>query len=597
MKKRGRQTLRGRMVRIYTIAILIPLLAIGGLYLLNMQSEMKRTSRNDFRGEVMEAQQELDTMFHAYEMLAGIVVGDQQTANSLQGRYDRLIDAWDSYAMLWRQEQNFLQNWPGLRNVTIYVENNSMISTPPYVVRMDEYMKETDAYRMVLAMKASGYWSGVREVNGNQEYWRPTSPSIGKGIERSFSYNRVFNSANHQYADKNLVTIEIYESVLLDIIENMGGHTTVSVFSPDGETVVSAGESDIDLWAEYAIQYTLEPSGFFEDWEVSDGLGAVAILSNGWILAAQRPNSSIYANFYQVMKGSLAFISLSVCISFLLISVFSSRLYRRTLHLSEKIEKINCDLNADIGEPMGGNDEIAILDEQFSKMAESLQRTVKEQYALKLQQTKYQLSALQTQIQPHFLYNALSTVSWLIDSRENEKARAAVENLSRFYQVNLSNGKDIIRLQDELDCLRAYMDIQRLRYAGRVRLFNMIDSMYDDIPVPKLALQTLAENSIQHGMAGEKESITLLLSVREEENTICIVLQDDGVGISPDQLERIRCGKPLSSKGGGVGIANIHQRIQASFGPECGVSLSNAETGGTVVEIRLPRQYAESDGP
>lgn len=588
-----RLTLKRKLIWIYMLAIFIPITILGYLYLSKTRNVVYQTAADAMLNDAREVSQELNTALRSYEMLASLMTGDKQLISSLEARYDHLIDAYDAYLMLWKQYQNYIQNWPGLRHVTIYVNNGTMASAPPYLIRTDQYLQAMEEYQLILASKASGYWSGVREPGKNAEYW---SPNSAPAAARTFAYSRLLSYSENRYASKNIVTIEVYESILLDILSGLSADTSGALYSGMGDMITFTGDQpETEQLDDLRRRLARQGPGSLVHWETEDSLWCAVILNNGWRLVTHGLLRDIMQPVRALTMTALIFLLFSSLLSFAMIYLFSNSLSRRTNALVQKMRRANSNLEAAIDPPLPGYDEIAVLDRQFTRTAENLQATIRERYVLKLEKARYQLDALLTQISPHFLYNALSTVNWLIDSGDMEKAHLAVESLSKFYQVNLSRGKDMISLEDEQACLEAYLDIQRLRYPGRIRLFNTIDPIYNRVSIPKLTLQTLVDNCIHHGMAGEREMISILLSAKESGDRVVLSVQDDGLGISPERLAAIQAEQELPSHGNGTGIRHINQRLKLYFGEGYGVRLSSGKDGGTLAEIELPLSTPETE--
>lgn len=587
----NRLTLKHKLMCIYALAVLVPIALLGFLYLSNIRQTIYENARSNMLSETREVSQELNTAFHSYEMLASVMTGDKELISVLDQRYERLIDAYDVYRMIWKQYQNYLQNWSGLCHVTIYVDNASMVSAPPYLIRADRYLQELEEYPLILAAGSSGHWSGIKTKARNVEYW---SPQESARSINTFAYSRLLRNKDNRYAARHIVTVEIYEKVLQGILSGLPENLSGALYSSMGDPIISSSDSreESDLILEKLRGQRI---GAVIPWEAQDSLWTAVTLDNGWCLATRGTLRDIMLPVHRLTISALIFLFCSMFASFLMIYLFSNSLHRRTGALVDKMERINRSPEEPISSPAPGGDEIAILDRQFTQTARHLQVTMQQQYALELQKTRYQLDVLLTQISPHFLYNALSTVNWLIDCGDTDKAHLAVESLSRFYQVNLSRGRDIITLEEEQVCLDAYLDIQRLRYPGRIRLFNTIDPVYARVLIPKLTLQILVDNCIQHGMGGEKETISILLSAHGKEDRLVISVQDDGLGISPAQIAAVEAGDPAAAAGSGTGIRNVSQRLKLYFGEEYGVHLSPGHPCGTVAALELPLSPGEHD--
>jgi len=154
----------------------------------------------------------------------------------------------------------------------------------------------------------------------------------------------------------------------------------------------------------------------------------------------------------------------------------------------------------------------------------------------------------------------------------------------------LSKGKQVIPLSEELQGLRAYLELQKIRYLNRLSIYYQIDEFVLNTPIPNLTLQPLVENSICHGLCGEKESISIVISSKVLEDMIEIKIQDDGIGMLPSVLDSLRFKKVDS----GFGFNNIDDRLKLHFGQQYGLQVYSESGEGTVVIVKLPFTHDET---
>ncbi|WP_277934832.1 sensor histidine kinase [Parablautia intestinalis] len=207
---------------------------------------------------------------------------------------------------------------------------------------------------------------------------------------------------------------------------------------------------------------------------------------------------------------------------------------------------------------------------------------------------KMHLYALQSQIQPHFLYNTLECIHWQALSEGNKEISTMVKAMAQYYRICLSEGKDIITLETELAHVRNYLIIQNMRYDNIIAFTVKVPEEYFSIRIPKLTLQPLVENSIYHGIrVKEGKKGTIEIAIREAQEDICLTVKDDGVGMVKEQLAVINQNISNHNWDVGYGISNINKRIELMFGEEYGLTFRANEESGICVEIRLPKEWQE----
>lgn len=231
-------------------------------------------------------------------------------------------------------------------------------------------------------------------------------------------------------------------------------------------------------------------------------------------------------------------------------------------------------------------EEIEELDEGINKMARKISALLKNVRQEKEMQHLTELQLIQVQVNPHFLYNTLDTIVWLIEGGMTDDAVEMISSLSIFFRTSLSKGNDIIPLSEEERHTLSYLEIQQYRYRDILEFEINIPKELSGIPVPKLSIQPLAENALYHGIKNRRGKGKILIEGREEEDALVLTVSDNGQGMTPERLhevqEAIRTGERA-----GFGLAAVAERIALYYGPGYGMKIFSEEGKGTTVEIRL----------
>lgn len=231
-------------------------------------------------------------------------------------------------------------------------------------------------------------------------------------------------------------------------------------------------------------------------------------------------------------------------------------------------------------------EEIEELDEGINKMARKISALLENVRQEKEMQHLTELQLIQAQVNPHFLYNTLDTIVWLIEDGMTDDAVEMISSLSIFFRTSLSKGNDIIPLSEEERHTLSYLEIQQYRYRDILEFEINIPKELSGIPVPKLSIQPLAENALYHGIKNRRGKGKILIEGREEEDALVLTVSDNGQGMTPERLhevqEAIRTGERA-----GFGLAAVAERIALYYGPGYGMKIFSEEGKGTTVEIRL----------
>jgi len=239
-------------------------------------------------------------------------------------------------------------------------------------------------------------------------------------------------------------------------------------------------------------------------------------------------------------------------------------------------------------------DEITELGMSFNlmigKIRELLDSKIKEQENLK----KAELKTLQAQINPHFLYNSLDTIVWMAEANQTNQVIEIVRALSSFFRIALSKGKDWIPIRQEIEHVRSYLTIQKMRYRDILDFKIDVDENILDGTILKLTLQPLVENALYHGIKHKRTGGTITVSARRaEENLILLDVKDDGMGFTPYKLAQIQAAMKEDSgkivvQESGFGLENVNRRIKLYYGGQYGLSVESRYKDGTKVTVAIP---------
>ena len=233
---------------------------------------------------------------------------------------------------------------------------------------------------------------------------------------------------------------------------------------------------------------------------------------------------------------------------------------------------------------LNGALEITSLAEHYNAMMARIRQLI-EDLSLKEQAIRaYELGVLQSQINPHFLYNTLDTIVWMAEFDDSEKVIQVTKALAKFFRLSLNGGEEMTTIDKELDHVRQYLIIQKERYGDQLKF--TLDARDDllETSVPKIILQPLVENAIYHGIRPKGDTGLIKVKCQEDQDVLILSVEDDGVGFDPSKDQRDRDKVRL----GGVGIKNVHDRIRLKYGPEYGLSVQSEVGVGTRVEIKMP---------
>ena len=257
-----------------------------------------------------------------------------------------------------------------------------------------------------------------------------------------------------------------------------------------------------------------------------------------------------------------------------------------------RISKGDLDARADVD----SRDEIAVLADRFNDMAGNIQTLVVKVREDEQKMRKADLRLLQEQINPHFLYNTLDNIVWLIEGNEPDEAVEMVVTLSEFFRLVLSKGKEFITIRQEEQHISSYLQIQGKRYHDILDYHIYIDPGIYEYQIPKLTLQPLVENALYHGIKYKRSRGMIEITGTQEGENLYLTVADDGVGMNEEELKKLEkeISRPCKETESGFGLANVNERIRMYFGAEFGMKIWSEKGSGTRITIEIP---AITDNP
>lgn len=303
----------------------------------------------------------------------------------------------------------------------------------------------------------------------------------------------------------------------------------------------------------------------------------------------QKSHEDYQKFFVMMIKISvLAFVTILILIAVLsyYVPLSITRPIRKISEVTDQAAKGDLSVRSNVR----SGAEVRVLNDSLNmmidKINELLEQVKKEQ--IRLRRAEFEL--LQAQINPHFLYNTLDAIMWLAESGEQEKVVSMVRSLSDFFRTSLNQGKDIVTIKEELQHVRSYLEIQQVRYQDILQYEICVTETLYQYLIPKITIQPLVENALYHGIKNKRGLGQITISGEDKEDCFVLRVKDNGIGISEENLERLRNKLQNKMSGGeeSFGLYNVNERIRLNFGEKYGVSIESIYGEYTIVSISLP---------
>ncbi|WP_239696534.1 sensor histidine kinase [Paenibacillus oryzisoli] len=569
--------LRRKFVVFYGLVVFIPtvILGLGAGYLAlqNVRANYMLTINEAIR----QTTQSVGFRKQSYDLLVNRTGTDGELISRLARTYENWSERIESVNYVDRSFQVMSRYLPGIDDFTIYhvnptlVEDGRLLRKPAH--RPFTGGDEGVWYESVMASPISLQWSEVPGENTKLVVSRKITNTSGYAFGAIYMLldygsvfgelmDRPFNGAGSLYLldEHNRIVAASNRGMIGQDVAN----TTISKFWEN------IGDND---------SITYEGNYF-----------AVRHLNGEWKVAALvqmrqlEKQSSIIV--YSIVAITIFFLLLSL---FLVMIVFKN-IVIRIRKLGTRMSNI-AEGDFNVWLENRNRDELGDLEIMFNQMAGRLGNLIELLSSAKLKEKESSFQALQAQINPHFIYNSLSLLQWRALDQGDKVQVEAIEALTTFYRFALNNKSNITFIKNELEHVRAYLDIQQLRYPERVRIEWEIEEEVLELYSIKLILQPIVENSYIHGRIFTRPDACISISIKRYHHMIHFQVRDNGSGIEPATLARIHNGEQ-AGKGNGYGLLNISERLSLYFGNKGKFEIESTLGVGTVVTIQLP-VYAE----
>ena len=313
-----------------------------------------------------------------------------------------------------------------------------------------------------------------------------------------------------------------------------------------------------------------------------------------WLVAEEIPAFNLENSYQEIQTNILIIIGFSVILLMIIYFFYSKMMNKPIRTLKDAMEQIQ-DGNLDTRVTIKSNDEVGFLAKGLNQMTENLQNHIQQVYIAEIRQRDAEIEALKTQIQPHYLYNTLDVIRMTAITNDDNVTAEMIDSLSGQLKYLIGNARDMVTLQAEIDSIRNYFKIIRIRYENRFELEINIEENLLGLEVPQLIIQPVVENAVKYGLKPKSGTGVIAVNAREEDGCLEITVMDNGVGMEPERLKTVQerlespeTVKHPKSKRASLGLKNVYDRIKLMFGDTYGLEISSFENIGTMVKYRLP---------
>ena len=479
-------------------------------------------------------------------------------------------------------------NKDNIENIALLSKNGQMLESVP-AARLKSNVDVID----------ENWFKNALLKTENLHFSTPHVQTIFDGSESQYrwviSMSRAVEITNGPYTDQGVLLIDIRYNSLERLFDgvNLGNGGYAYLISSDGEIIYHPKAQLIDsgIVKENNRESAGLKDGNYE--EVFDGEKRIVSVKTvgytGWKIVGVTPLDGMSLNN---IKTKLLMVFIIAFVLFIL-SIINSYISTRITDPIKELEKAVNEIeqgNLEVEVRSAGSYEIQHLGTSIQSMARRIRKLMNDIVAEHESKRRSEFDTLQSQINPHFLYNTLDIIVWMIENEKQSEAVKVVTALARFFRISLSKGKSIIPVKDELEHVRNYLMIQHMRYKNKFTYDIEADEDVLELASLKLMLQPLVENAIYHGMEFMDGDGEILVRAWRREDDLYMSVSDNGLGMTQEQVEHLfqAADHTSSGRGSGIGVKNVNERIKLYFGTGYGLDIQSEPDEGTTVTAHLP---------
>lgn len=267
-----------------------------------------------------------------------------------------------------------------------------------------------------------------------------------------------------------------------------------------------------------------------------------------------------------------------------------TRPIRRLTQVTDQVAKGDLTVRSDVT----GGLEARVLSDSMNTMIDKINELLEQVKTEQVRLRKAEFELLQSQINPHFLYNTLDAIVWLAEAGEQKKVVSMVGSLSDFFRISLNQGQDILDVREELQHVRSYLEIQQMRYQDILQYEICVPEELYSSRIPKITLQPLVENALYHGVKEKRGKSSIWITFEDAGRDIVIQVKDDGIGMTEDRLREVQEGLK-NNQSVGFGMSAVEGRLKLYYGEEYGLDICSKYQEGTVIRVNIPKKFNFSD--
>ncbi|UOE93579.1 sensor histidine kinase [Alkalihalobacillus sp. LMS39] len=564
--------LKHKLLLIYFLCVFIPILLTNIVFYHVTINHVKKQKMHDL---TLAFQQIEADFIHTVDEAIGVsttIYTDSILHQFLEKEYESPIEYINDYETIFRNFSKYSPVYSSIQQITFFTDNETML----FAGGIKEIVKDAET---------SPFYKELFSIN--EPY-----PKLKRDDDtNTFSIVRELNYFQQNEREK-YVKIDLNFEMIQHALENATFQGELYLLSDTQQIEYSTNPSS----SYKQLHQLLYNNNKSEETILFEREFDLNYLSN-WKLVGIVSEKAIIEEVQHSRQFILYLVAFNFFVPSLIIMWISSSLHTRILRILRHMKRIK-NQNFEQIPGVEYQDEIGQLTSEFNRMAKKINDLINDVYIaniqkkdLELKRKQAQLSALQSQINPHFLFNALETIRMRSLLKQEEETANIIQNMAKLLRNSISNGKDWVTVNEELILVKSFLEIQQYRFGEKLSYQISSDDEYKDLQIPYMSIIPFVENASIHGIEPKREKGSIQIVIKKKKRGIVCTIEDDGVGMENGKLEHlVNSLKRKEEMANNIGVKNVYYRLQLLYGEKFDFKLLSSLDKGTKVEIYFPNR-------
>lgn len=572
-----------RLIVLIVVFLIVPILLIGYFLFSKSLQLAQQENREILEKVIYQLNENMEYRITGYQNMIMQMAIDPHITTSLTQSYHSLEDVVMALQQI-NAVTNRISTYFPMQKIQFFKNNPSLYADGGVVLDLEQ--------------AHSRPWFPAMEQQDQPFYWYFDWENEGASPTLHLSKWQVDLLTGERFG---LIHVEVTNRALFHQLFNPLAFKNgiIMVTDQNGKALISSQNTfsnhNVSATQAYASVFTAREGTFGAQIDGEQSLVMFTTNRLGWKIITVVKQEELWQQLRFIRNTAIGMSILFVVLTLTVLIGYGRRISKRLNALIRQMRKVRA---GDLGLSaiVHGQDELTDVEEEFNTMTLRLNTLVKESADARLAAETEKLRLLQAQINPHFLYNTLALVKSMAMDVQSREISETIDALAKFFRLALNRGSDVLPLQEELEHVRAYLDIHNKRYPDRLQTIWEIDEQALSCSIIKITLQPLVENALEHAFKHRGGRGCVRIKVHLQEKRLKIVVQDDGSGIPPDILEPLQIflkgltehPRQETEKAFGFGIYNVRERLARHYGERCRMHIHSLSGRGTSVFIEIP---------